>query len=177
MPQNRQSGETGSENPPLQSDPNNALAAQMSKSREDQQQNNSGLIEASLSISSLYDATGRFDPFEPLFKEEPDSETQTVTTKEKRKKRIPQTPLERVALSQLKVSAIIRAPSGNHALVEDATGKGYVVNNGTYMGLNSGKVIRIDKDRILVEEEVENLLGELTIKTTELKLQKPAGEL
>ena len=137
----------------------------------------SDLIQASLAIAATYDPAGRFDPFEPLFKEEPDAEPQVIDAKHKRKKRVPQTPLERVALSQLKVSAIIRAPSGNRALVEDATGKGYVVNNGTYMGLNSGKVINIEKDRIIVEEEIENVLGELTLKNTELKLQKPAGEL
>jgi type IV pilus assembly protein PilP len=85
--------------------------------------------------------------------------------------------LERIALSQLKLSAVIRAPSGNRALVEDGTGKGYVVTNGTYMGLNSGKVVQIANDRIVVEEEVENVLGEYTLKSTELKLQKPAGEL
>lgn len=128
-----------------------------------------------MAIASTYDPSGRFDPFEPLFKEEPESEPQV--TGKKKTKRLPQTPLERVSLSQLKVSAIIRAPSGNRALVEDATGKGYVVTNGTYMGLNSGKVIKIEKDRIVVEEEIENVLGELTLKNTELKLQKPAGEL
>lgn len=135
----------------------------------------SDLIQQSLEIASSYDPEGRFDPFEPLFKEQPQIPLSTET-KAKRKKRIPQTPLERVALSQLKLSAIIRAPSGNRALVVDATGKGYVVIIGTYIGLNSGKVIQIDKDRIVVEEELENVLGELTVKNTELKLQKPAGE-
>jgi type IV pilus assembly protein PilP len=52
-----------------------------------------------------------------------------------------------------------------------------VVRKGTYIGLNAGQVIAIEKDRIVIEEEIENLLGELTIKNAELKLQKPAGEL
>jgi type IV pilus assembly protein PilP len=135
----------------------------------------SELIKASLQISSSYDPEGRFDPFEPLFKEQ---STQSITSaKDKRNKRTPQTPLERVALAQLKVTAIIRAASGNRALVEDATGKGYVVQIGTYMGLNSGQVIRIDNDRIVVEEEIESVVGELTVQNNELKLQKPAGEL
>ena len=128
-------------------------------------------------MAAAYDPDGRFDPFEPLFKEQSEAEPSTAVSKEKRKKRIPQTPLERVALSQLKLSAIIRAPSGNRALVEDATGKGYVVTQGTYMGLNAGKVIKIENDRVIVEEEIENVLGELTLKNAELKLQKPAGEL
>lgn len=135
----------------------------------------SELIKASLQIAATYDPEGRFDPFEPLFKEQ--STQSTASTKDKRTKRTPQTPLERVALAQLKVTAIIRAASGNRALVEDATGKGYVVQIGTYMGLNSGQVIRIDNDRIVIEEEIESVVGELTVQNNELKLQKPAGEL
>jgi type IV pilus assembly protein PilP len=135
----------------------------------------SDLVQMSLQIAGTYDPTGRFDPFEPLFKESP--QTPVTPAKDARKKRAPQTPLEQVALSQLKLSAIIRASSGNRALVEDATGKGYVVGKGTYMGLNSGQVVQIERDRLVVEEEVETVLGELILQTTELKLQKPAGEL
>ncbi|MBI5552528.1 MAG: pilus assembly protein PilP [Desulfobacterales bacterium] len=135
----------------------------------------SPLVKESMQLAASYDAEGRFDPFEPLFKEQ---QTQSMSSsKDKRSKRIPQTPLEKVALAQLKVTAIIRASSGNRALVEDATGKGYVVKVGTYMGLNSGQVVRIDNDRVLVEEEIENIAGELTVENQELKLQKPAGEL
>lgn len=133
-------------------------------------------MEASLKIASSYDPQGRFDPFEPLFKEQPTA-PEVEPRKGKREKRVPQTPLERVALSQLKLSAIMRTSKGNKAIVEDATGKGYVIKKGTYVGLNSGQVILIDKARVVVEEEIENVLGELIIQSTELKLQKPAGEL
>jgi type IV pilus assembly protein PilP len=61
--------------------------------------------------------------------------------------------------------------------VEDATNKGYPIKKGTYIGLNSGQVIQIERDRVVIEEEIENLLGEWITQTTELKLQKPAGEL
>ncbi len=136
----------------------------------------SGLIEASLQIAGAYDPKDRFNPFEPLFKAEPEVQ-QTSAKTDKRKRREPQTPLERVSLSQLSVTAIIRAPSGNRAMVVDATGKGYVVTKGTYIGLNSGRVIEIDSGRILIEEEIETIMGELKIELAELKLQKPAGEL
>jgi len=136
----------------------------------------SDLIKESMAIAVGYDAKGRFDPFEPLFKEE--SSAQAVpSSKDKRKKRTPQTPLERVAISQLKLSAIMRTAQGNSAIVEDASGKGYVIRKGTYIGLNSGQVVRIDKDQVVIEEEIENVMGELVIQNIELKLQKPAGEL
>lgn len=133
----------------------------------------SDLVQASLKIASSYDPKGRFDPFEPLFKEKPEPSPGPTPPDDGHVKGH----LETIALSQLKVTAIIRAPSGNRALVADATGKGYVVRKGDYIGLNSGRIIAIEKDRIVIEEQVENLLGELTIKNAELKLQKPAGEL
>jgi len=134
----------------------------------------SALVKESLLLLGSYDPTGRINPFAPLFREQP---TELKASTKERAKRQPQTPLERVALSQLKVTALIRAPSGNRALVEDATGKGYVVQTGVYIGLNSGRVVEITNDRIIVEEEIEDVMGELKIQSAELKLQKPAGEL
>lgn len=135
----------------------------------------SDLVKASLEMVSNYSAKGRFDPFKPLFTDQPE-ESVVPSAIGKKKKRAPQTPLERVALSQLKLTAVLRMPQGNRALVEDATGKGYVVKKGTYMGLNAGQVIRIDADRVLIEEEIQNMVGEYIINNTELKLQKTAGD-
>ena len=135
----------------------------------------SELVRETREIMTSYNPKGRFDPFEPLFKEQQNEET-SVKKQSDREKRIPQTPLERVALSQLKLSAIIRASSGNKALVVDATGKGYVVKKGTYIGLNSGRVIQIEPERIVIEEDIEDIMGELKIRNSELKLQKPPGE-
>ncbi len=135
----------------------------------------SELVKASLASAGGYNPKGRFDPFEPLFKTE--SEQQPASAKTSRKRRTPKTPLERVALSQLKLSAIMRTAKGNSAIVEDATGKGYVIRKGTYIGLNSGQVVKIEKDRVMIEEESEDISGEFRIENTELKLQKPAGEL
>ncbi len=146
-------------------------------SEADGNQTVSDLIKESMAIAVGYDAKGRIDPFEPLFKDESSSAQAAPVSKGKRKKRTPQTPLERVAISQLKLSAIMRTAKGNSAIVEDASGKGYVIRKGSYIGLNSGQVIKIDKDQVVIEEEIENVMGELIIQNTELKLQKPAGEL
>ena len=120
---------------------------------------------------SPYNPYGKIDPFEPLFKEQT-----VIAAVKKRKKRIPQTPLEKISLSQLKLVGIIRASSGNKALVEESSGKGFVIKKGTYIGLNSGKVIKIQKDNVIIEEEFENVLGNLVIRQRELKLHKPSGE-
>ena len=119
-----------------------------------------------------YNPTGKIDPFEPLFKEE----KTVAANKLKHKKRIPRTPLERIDLSQLKLVGIIMAESGNRALVEEASGKGYVIKEGTYIGTNGGKIVSIQKETVTVEEELEDVYGKLTIRKKELKLPKPPGE-
>ena len=124
-------------------------------------------------LPAMYNPKGKIDPFEPLFSEKP-----TVALKKsKRKKRTPRTPLERIDLSQLKLVAIVLASSGNRALVEESSGKGYVVKKGTYMGTNSGKVVKIEKNKVIVAEEFEDYSGNVTKRNREIKLPKPPGEL
>lgn len=133
------------------------------------------LEKDSLEKAFSYNPIGKIDPFEPLVKEEPVAASRAMK-KKKIKRRIPRTPLEKVDLSQLKLTGIIRAPSGNKAMVEEATGKGYIITKGTYIGIYSGRVIKILNDRVIVKEEIEDGFGSVTIKERELKFQKPTGE-
>jgi len=119
-----------------------------------------------------YSPLGKIDPFEPLFKDEPE----LAPSKSKREKRIPRTPLENIDLGQLKLVGVILASSGNRALVQEASGKGYIIKEGTYIGVNSGKVTEIKNDRVIVEEEIEDVVGKPTIRNKELVLPKPPGE-
>jgi type IV pilus assembly protein PilP len=121
----------------------------------------------------IYNPKGKIDPFEPLFRDKPS----VAMVKKKRKKRIPRTPLEKIDLSQLKLVGIIMASSGNRALVEESNGKGYVIKSGTYVGTNAGKVVKIEKNKVVVAEEYEDVLGNVTLRKKELKLPKPPGEL
>ncbi len=122
-------------------------------------------------IPDKYVASGKIDPFKPLFRDKP------VPVKEKKfKKRTPMTPLERIDLSQLKLVGIIMASSGNRALVEESSGKGYVIKKGTYIGINSGKVVKIVKEKVLVEEEFEDVFGKTNFRQREITLPKPSGE-
>ena len=116
--------------------------------------------------TNAYNSTGKLDPFEDPFKK------RTHGLAKKRMKRAIRSPLENIDLSQLKLVGIVISESGNKALLEDATGKGYTIKNGTYIGKKGGKVIEITKDKVLIEEEFENELGKINIKKTELKLQK-----
>ena len=120
-------------------------------------------------IPGAYDPKGKIDPFQPLFRDKP------VLAKKKKRKRLPQTPLERIEISQLKLVGIILASSGNRALVEETSGKGYVIKKGTYIGTNSGKVVKINKENVIVEEEFEDVFGKSTTRQREIKLPKPPG--
>jgi Tfp pilus assembly protein PilP len=89
---------------------------------------------------------------------------------------VPRTELEKIDLSQLKLVGIILASNGNKALVEESNGKGYVIKKGTYIGTNTGKVVQIDNNKVIVAEEFEDYRGNVVLKNTEIKLPKPPGE-
>jgi type IV pilus assembly protein PilP len=122
-------------------------------------------------IPPRYDPTGKIDPFEPLFRDK-----LTIARKAKNIKRVPRTPLERIDLSQLKLVGIILASSGNRALVEEASGKGYVIKKGTYIGINGGKIVKIQKEIVTVEEKFEDYSGKIKTRKRQIKLPKPPGE-
>jgi type IV pilus assembly protein PilP len=123
-------------------------------------------------IPALYNPIGKIDPFEPLFRDEQAGGSKKI----KKIKRVPRTPLERVDLSQLKLVGIILAASGNRALVEESSGKGYVIKKGTYIGTNGGKIIKIQKEVVYVEERFEDIFGKIQTRKREIKLPKPPGE-
>ncbi|MCG6907187.1 MAG: pilus assembly protein PilP [Desulfobacteraceae bacterium] len=112
-----------------------------------------GLEINTLETAELYNPEGKTDPFAPLFREEPVAASGALAVKTQRaQQRIPLTPLEMVDLSQLKLVGILRADSGNKALVEESNGKGYVVKKGVYLGSRGGRLEKILKDSIVVYE-------------------------
>jgi type IV pilus assembly protein PilP len=122
-----------------------------------------------------YNPAGKLDPFAPLYKEEQEKEAKKVVARPKGPER-PRTPLEKLDLAQLKLTAIVSAGNERRALVEEVSGKGYVVEVGTRIGLERGKIIEIAPDRIIIEHEDEDDFGKASSKKRELKLQKPPGD-
>lgn len=127
-----------------------------------------------------YDSKGRIDPFEPLFQAKAEVSVSESTGKSyqtiRDSRRGKLTLLEKLDISQLKLTAIILSQNRNIAMVQESTGKGHVVKKGTYIGINSGRVVEIKKNIIIIEEEVEDFLGKIVVRKRELKLQKPLGE-
>lgn len=108
----------------------------------------------------LYDPTGKRDPFK-VFDFSPDPAEDENKT-----------PLERYDINQLKLTAII-AGGDNYksATVENAAGKGFVVKKGMKIGLNSGEVVDIEKDKLLILETIVDFTGQKKTKTIEMKLR------
>lgn len=122
-----------------------------------------------------YNPVGKVDPFAPLYKEEAEKKPEAVVVQPKAPER-PRTPLEKLDLGQLKLTAIVTALDEKRALVEEASGKGYVVEIGTRIGLERGAVVEIGQDRIIIEHAAEDDFGKATSRKRELKLQKPPGD-
>ena len=137
--------------------------------------NNEGQIEGSSLIeekAEYYDAKGKIDPFLPLIQEKIE-EPQPVADDS------PQrilTPLEKIELSQIRLVAVIIMEKKRIAMVEEATGKGYEITIGTFIGGNQGKVTEIKDSSIVVTELVKDFKGKLKEQTQEIKLHKNDDE-
>ena len=112
-----------------------------------------------------YNPAGKPDPFKPFIQ----------LTPVRGASRTPLTPLQKFDISQLKLVAIILTPEGNIAMVEDATGKGYFLKKGTWVGKNDGKVTKILKDKVIIEEVYQDIFGQTKTNEISLSLQKIEG--
>ncbi|MBE9533371.1 MAG: pilus assembly protein PilP [Proteobacteria bacterium] len=121
-----------------------------------------------------YDPTGKPDPFKSFILA---SAVQEETAPKVVRRQL--TPLQKMPLSEIEagLKAIIWGQLGSKALVEDATGKGYVVQEGTYVGQHDGIVKKIYQDRIIVEEYRRDPgKGRLEPNEVVLKLKKVESE-
>jgi len=119
---------------------------------------NSGLVASAAGYS--YDPTGKRDPFRSFI-----AEQQQARAKEERG------PLEQFDLNQLTVVAVVWGTERPRALVEDPSGRDYVVQEGTPIGKNEGMVLRITDNSVLVRETYVDYLGAQTTKEIEMRIK------
>lgn len=116
----------------------------------------------------IYDPAEKRDPFQPFIA----MQTPVRPVGEE----IPITPLQKYDLSQLKLVAIMVGKGEGRAMVEDAEGKGYIIEKGVYVGSNFGKVKAVLKDRVIIEERYKDYLGKVKSKEVVLELHPPGEE-
>ena len=115
-----------------------------------------------------YDASGKPDPFMPLVIED-DAKKKTARMPRVSK---PLTPLQRFALTDLQLVAIISSGDRSAALLQDPTGFGYIVNEGTLVGKNDGVIVKILDNGIIIQETIYNAVGEPESRTSTLKIER-----
>ena len=93
-----------------------------------------------------YEVEDRPDPFEPFVK--PNVVTTSVLPKEEE---VILTGMQLFEPGQLKLVAIMFTPSKKVAMVEDVTGKGYIIDEGTLIG-RYGIVSQINLDQVKITE-------------------------
>lgn len=111
-----------------------------------------------------YDATGKRDPFRSFVLDRLSNLDDQVKG-----------PLEQFDLSQLAVVGIVWDANRRRALVEDPSGRGYVVKEGTAIGKNDGRVMQIDDNLLLVRETYVDYVGEKTTKDIPMRV-RPTGQ-
>jgi type IV pilus assembly protein PilP len=116
--------------------------------------------------SYFYTPIGKRDPFRPYFV---DVRKEPIDPNRAR------TELEMFDLEQLRLVAILTGMETPMAMVEDPENKGYPITIGTPIGKNGGRVARITKDDVVVEEEYYNSEGKRILNKVALRLPKEAA--
>ena len=112
----------------------------------------------------FYDPTGKRDPFRSFqFNDEGQEDKKAFG------------PLADFELGQLELSAVIWDANNPRALILDPGGRSYIVREGSQIGKNSGEVVHIGDNLVLVKETYENFAGERTTKDVELKIRLSQG--
>jgi len=92
--------------------------------------------------------------------------------KTKKRQRSPKSPLELIDIDNLSLVGIVVSETGNKAMFEDPSGKGYLVIEGMSIGNTSDKVVAILKDRVIIEAMEEDISGQKSHVRKEIRLQK-----
>ena len=120
-----------------------------------------------------YNPVGKPDPFRPFIDLEIDLKKKTAVTAPKV---LPINPLQRVSIDQLRLVGVGGDESSKIAMVQDPKGKFYPIFLGTYIGMNSGRVVQILLDRVIVEERIKLDSGKTKTNIITMKLHKEEGE-
>ena len=107
----------------------------------------------------VYDATGKRDPFLPFDLRPSHNDDPNIS------------PLERITIGQLKLTATLAGLPEPSAIVETQTGKGYTIKKGTKIGTEGGTVVEILQDKVVILEEVTDFAGKKKTRTVEMKLR------
>ncbi|MFL5815428.1 MAG: pilus assembly protein PilP [Bdellovibrionia bacterium] len=105
------------------------------------------------------------DPFKRLGMDLPDAHEDKAKSE-----------LESLPVSEFKMVGVLTGPYKTRALVRSPAGNVYTVSDGTRIGSQNGYVRKVLQDRIIVNEVLQDVLGERELVTSELKLTSKGVE-
>ncbi len=110
---------------------------------------NTALMTASFTFYPIK-ALDPFVPFVTAMLRTPEEEDEPKTEGP------PLTPLQKMTLSEIEkgLKAITWGDLGKKAVIEDSTGRGYIVSVGTPAGERSGVITQILNDRLVIQQEI-----------------------
>ncbi len=105
----------------------------------------------------VYDPQNMIDPFESFLTQPQPSPFQFVEEMDARpEQRRPLTPLMRMSITEVQngLKAIVWGEMGRRAVIEDPTGRGYIVNQGTEIANNHGFISEIFNDSLVITQTI-----------------------
>lgn len=85
-------------------------------------------------------------------------------------------PLQKLSLSQVEVVGIILG-NQNRALIQEASGMGHIIKEGTLIGENSGIVTKVTLNGVTIKQHFKDYMGRVNTREVVLSLRKEEGEL
>ena len=83
--------------------------------------------------------------------------------------------LQQLSLSQVYLVGVILSKE-NRALIQDSSGMGYIITEGTLIGENNGIVTKIEKEGVTIKQHFKDYMGRVTTREVVLSLRKEEGE-
>ena len=84
-------------------------------------------------------------------------------------------PLQKLTLSQVELVGIILGKE-NRALIQESSGMGHIITEGTLIGENSGIVTKISLGRVTIKQHFKDYMGRVNTREVVLSLRKEEGE-
>jgi Tfp pilus assembly protein PilP len=123
-----------------------------------------------------YSPSGKSDPFKPFMETEPPPPKKPETEANKKAPvkgtpRMPISPLQQGEIEQFRLIGIAGDDTKRNALVEDRVSKKYYpLAVGTVIGTNTGRVVSILPDRVIIEERIGTQAKQVQIRRMTLML-------
>jgi type IV pilus assembly protein PilP len=118
--------------------------------------------------SSVYDPSGRRDPFKPLI-----ATAKPMAALSEEGLNCP--PLQDFELASLKLVAVIWGDMGRKAMLKAPNGRGYAVAEEMLIGRNCGRIRRIESNAVVVEETRRDTGGNVSKEEVVLRLREREG--